>query len=209
MMKIARVLNSQGVFRESGKPGSGQWHQAKLWELPQNPAYVGLLVAGDELVQGSHDLLIDEETWERTKAIVASRRKQAPRSKASPHLLSRFVRCGKCHRAMVGQKAKYRNSQCQQIYYAFRHPPNDYSDDIYCPGTYHRGDTLEEAVAAEILELANDPKVFESALATAQERLKNEDTSIKDEMSGTGSVVSGIGRSPRQANDRRGSIQAA
>lgn len=201
-MKIACVLNSQGIIRESGKPGSGQWHQAKLWELLQNAAYVGLLVAGDKLVQGSHEPLIDDETWERTKAIVASRRKQAPRSKASPYLLSGFVRCGKCNRAMVAQKARYENSQGQQVYYAFRHSPNEYSGEMHCPGTYHRGDTLEEAVVAEILELAKNPRVVESALATAQERLTNEDAPVRDEISGISSRISELDQLFQEWADR-------
>jgi site-specific DNA recombinase len=35
--KIARVLNSRGVVRASAMPGSGQWHQSKIWQMLQNP----------------------------------------------------------------------------------------------------------------------------------------------------------------------------
>lgn len=181
-MKIARVLNNQGVIRKSGKPGSGQWHQSKLWEMLTNPVYVGLLVAGGKLVKGNHEPLIDAETWSEAEHIVASRKKQAPRTKASPYLLSGLVRCGKCNRAMVAQKARYESSSGKKEYYAFRHSPNELAGDLHCPGVYHRGDTLEEAVVEKILELAEKPEMMQEALASARERLNGEEGPVRDEI---------------------------
>lgn len=178
--KIAKVLNTRGITRDRSKPGS-QWHQSKIWDMIQNPVYVGLLVAGEKLVQGNHEPLIDRETWELAKEIVAGRKKQAPYTKASPHLLSGLVRCGKCNRALVAQFAKYKRRDGERRFVGFRHAPNEYSGEKYCPGVYHRGDTLEEAVVAAILELGKKPDLKDRALAAAQERLKDEAQPIRDE----------------------------
>jgi len=103
-MKIAEFLNVTGAYRHSNKPGSGQWHQSKVWELLQNPVYIGKVVAGDKLVDGCHERIIDDETWTLAQEQIAARRKQAPRTKASPHLLSGLVHCGTCGRTLAGQR---------------------------------------------------------------------------------------------------------
>jgi site-specific DNA recombinase len=179
--KIARVLNSQGVIKDSAKPGSGQWHQVKVWEMLQNPVYAGYLQAGDKLVKGDHEPLIDEQTWELAKEIAAGRKKTAPRTKASPHLLSGLVRCGTCNRALVAQFASYKRKDGERRFVGFRHAPNEYSGDRYCSGVYHRGDTLEESVVASILELSKKPGLMELALSSAQRRLADESQPIRDE----------------------------
>lgn len=179
--KIARVLNSRGVVRNSAMPGSGQWHQSKIWEMIQNPVYAGYLVAGEKLVKGDHEALVDEETWELAKEIAAGRKKAAPRTKASPHLLSGLVRCGKCNRTLVAQFAKYKTNGGEKRFVGFRHAPNEFVGERYCPGVYHRGDTLEEAVVAGILELSKKPRLMEMALASAQKRTADEAQPIRDE----------------------------
>lgn len=105
--KIALYLNTMGVKRESPRPGSGQWRQAKVWDTLQNAVYIGKLVAGDHLVDGCHERIIDDQTWAVAREMVAARKKQAPRTKATPHLLSSLVRCGTCGRMLVAQYAKY------------------------------------------------------------------------------------------------------
>lgn len=161
--KIARVLNSQQVSRNRG--GTGQWYQAKVWNIVQNPVYAGYLAAGDKLVVGDHVPLIDEQTWALAKETAAARKIQAPRTKASPHLLSGLVRCGKCNRMLVAQFAKYKTRGGEKHFVGFRHSPNEFTGDRYCPGVYHRGDTLEGAVVGAILELAARPDKETRAVA--------------------------------------------
>ena len=179
--KIARYLNNAGVHRESGKPGSGQWHQGKVWDLLQNPVYIGKIVAGEKLVDGCHERIIDDETWTMTLEMVASRRKQAPRTKASPHLLSGLARCGTCNRMLIGQKGKYKNKQGEQAFIGFRHSPNEFAGKMHCPGVYHRGDTLEEAVIAELLAIAQGPSVRDLALSTVRDKLAKTGEPLRNE----------------------------
>jgi len=181
--KIARVLNQQGVARDTPMATSGAWYQTQIWGLLQSPVYAGYLSAGGKLVRGEHEPLIDEETWELTKEIAASKKKQAPRTKASPHLLSGFVRCGKCDRILVAQYARYKTKGGERRFVGFRHAPNEFAGERFCPGVYHRGDTLEEAVVAAILELASKPDIKELALAAARERLTDEAQPMRDEAS--------------------------
>jgi len=163
--------------------GWSAWSEirTKLWEMLQNPVYAGYLSAGDRLVTGNHEALIDDETWERAKEVSAGRRVQAPRTKASPHLLSSLVRCGVCNRVLVAQKARYSTSGGEKSYYAFRHSPNEFSGSRHCPGVYHRGDTLEDAVVTKILQLAQKPELMSAALSAAQEKLKDEGAPLRDE----------------------------
>ncbi len=181
--KIARTLNLQGVRKDCGIRGSGQWRQAKVWQMLQNPVYIGLLTAGDRLVKGEHEAIVDGSTWELTRQMVAERKKCAPRTKASPHLLSGLVRCGKCKRALVAQFAKYKTNGGEKRFVGFRHPPNEFSGDKYCPGVYHRGDTLEEGVICAILELASRPDLKDMATAAVMNRLQDDTAPLKDESS--------------------------
>jgi predicted nuclease with TOPRIM domain len=54
---------------------------------------------------------------------------------------------------------------------------------MHCPGVYHRGDTLEKAVIADILELAKKPELRASALAAAREKVRDNEAPVKDEVS--------------------------
>ncbi|HEY3414315.1 MAG TPA: recombinase family protein [Armatimonadota bacterium] len=179
--KIARYLNNQGVKRESAKPNSGQWIQNKIWEMLQNPVYVGKVVAGDRLVDGIHEPLIDQDTWDATAAVSTARKLQSPRLKASPHLLSGLVRCGTCDRLLAAQKCNYSNRQGDVSFVGFRHSRNEFSGPRHCPGVYHRGDTLELAVISDLLALAKGENVREMALKAAKERLATESGPLRDE----------------------------
>lgn len=179
--KIALYLNTTGVKRECGRRGSGQWHQVKVWEMLQNAVYIGKIVAGDHLVDGCHERIVDDETWAVAKVMVASRRKQAPRTKATPHLLSSLVRCGTCGRTLVAQYATYKRKDGERCFVGFRHAPNEFVGEKHCPGVYHRGDTLEEAVIAELLAVAKGPSFREAALSTVREKLMVDGAPLRDE----------------------------
>jgi site-specific DNA recombinase len=179
--KIARYLNTQGVRRECGMKGSGQWHQSKVWETLQNPVYAGKLNAGDRLVEGSHERLIDEALWSATQEMVASRRKQAPRTKASPHLLSGLVRCGTCGRLLAAQKASYDTSSGKRRYVGFRHSRNEFAGERHCAGAYHRGDTLEAAVIEALFDIARTSGIRQAALEEARKRSETEGAPLRAE----------------------------
>jgi site-specific DNA recombinase len=65
---LARRLTDEGITTATGKP----WCQGTVGKILANPIYTGQLRHGGETFQGDHEAIVDEDVFERAKAIRAS-----------------------------------------------------------------------------------------------------------------------------------------
>src|SRR6266536_510681 len=100
---IARKLEAEAALA----PRKQGWSPNALQLILANPAYRGLIRWNDELHQGLHEPLVDQETFEHAQSILARRHEDASLRRGNPthFLLSGLVRCGHCGRAYVGTSA--------------------------------------------------------------------------------------------------------
>lgn len=97
-------LNRRGLKRKSwtGKHGQscggGPWTLANLPGFLQNLAYVGKLEYKGEILPAEHPPILDEETWAKAKAALASRSvdKMTGGRKHQSSLLGSLLCCGSC-----------------------------------------------------------------------------------------------------------------
>ena len=125
--KIAEYLNSKDLYTKNGRP----WSRVTVNRILRNQAYVGDLVYGktrntlkrifDEsgyskiqtrnaiarddwvVVNGTHEALIERDTFETAQAILETRSRQNPRR--SRHPLTGSLKCGRCGGPFAGAGA--------------------------------------------------------------------------------------------------------
>ena len=108
---IVETLTSDGV--PPARPGAS-WHATQINRILRNEAYRGTWWYGkarhtatdsgmrvhpqprDSWVGVPFPPLVDEETWERARALRVRRRTRSPRNTRTFHLLQHLVRCSEC-----------------------------------------------------------------------------------------------------------------
>jgi site-specific DNA recombinase len=169
-MAIARLLNRQGAPKRTGN--DTPWHQTSIWKIVTNDIYGGYIQVDGQLVRGTHEALISDETYAQSRELIAARRKMAPRTRSSQHLLSGLVRCAQCGRVLVGQIGRYqRQSGQMHTYVAFRHSPNEHVGSRHCPGVYVNAERLEEAVLGAVRQCARSEMMQMLSLDVVREQL--------------------------------------
>jgi site-specific DNA recombinase len=97
---VARDINRDGVRTVRG----ALWSQTRVAQTISNPLYTGKLrTAANGVVAGNHEPIVDDETWERMQALLASRGPSKGRGRpvSAGHLFTHgLLRCS-CGEAMA------------------------------------------------------------------------------------------------------------
>jgi DNA invertase Pin-like site-specific DNA recombinase len=126
----------------------------------RNPIYIGLLRAGDELVQGVHHPIIERDLWDRVQALCATRDKRRLYPKTQHNMLSKIVY--DCFgRLMLVHRGILRNGQCVE-YYASKQ--NEWCRKKDHAPLWIRGEALERLVCASVKELLTNRELIRSGL---------------------------------------------
>ena len=128
--QLARDLNADRVPTARG----GNWRVATLRGMVTNPVYIGHVRFHGEERDGTHEAIIDPETWQRAQALVAaqrsSRAKGRGRKPKGQHLFTRgLLRCAECGEGIT---------------------PRTQNDAYLCNGRQVHGCTMPMAKRADI-----------------------------------------------------------
>ncbi|ABD13339.1 Recombinase [Frankia casuarinae] len=104
---IASVLNNRGLRTTVGGPWSGH----KILRMLDNRAYLGELTFREITVEGTHEPIIDEETFDAAQKILTERSEETSRRASNPsdYYLTGRMRCPQCGTALIGTRATGRN----------------------------------------------------------------------------------------------------
>ena len=97
-------LNTRSTPRMPSKPIPYQ----TLFKVLANPYYKGIVTYKGVQYAGSHETLIDDDTWERVQTILASRI-NGERNFKHPHFLKGTVYCAYCGSRMIITNTKKKN----------------------------------------------------------------------------------------------------
>ncbi len=108
---IQRTLNAEGV----PAPGGGLWGQSAITRILSDPIYVGKLTArhGDsqEVVEGAHDPIVDDELWDRVQKMRGGSRKGGQHTYGQFRFVRGVLRCGCCNSAMIADRGRGRRDR--------------------------------------------------------------------------------------------------
>lgn len=182
LLRTSAVLNERGWTTKAwsarnGKPQGGRrFDKAVLHSLLTNPVYIGKVRHHDDLYDGEHEAIVDEDVFRVVGELMASRRSRDGRSPCNKHgaLLKGLVRCSSCGCGMSHHyaSAKTQNgsgSKRYRYYVCQRAQKEGWS---VCPGPSLPADELESFVVSELRALGRDDRLVAEAVVAAQHELR-------------------------------------
>lgn len=187
---MANHLNGTGLRNR----GDRLWTNQTVLRVLRNPVYVGKISHGDEIYDGKHPSVIDDDLFARAQAFIDERavvfEHRAPNT--SDYLLTGMLRCRACGGAYLGAGTKGRNGFYR--YYACRNrqtkgtygcrsgrvPAEDLEtaviDDLI--RTMSRSDLFKQAITAAIADVVDSRPRLEAELATTDAQLRDTETGL-------------------------------
>jgi len=169
--KVAKALRERGVVNKRWKTKGGVMRGGKPFQLTtllrllQNPLYAGRVRAGDEIVEGQHDAILDEKVWQAAQDLMAGNRQAQPSSFRNRHeaLLKGILRCGQCGKPMTHVHTK--KGDRRYGYYVCQTSQKEGAEA--CPGSRAAARHVEGFVVDRICAIGRDPALLAQVVAEA------------------------------------------
>ncbi|WP_239394232.1 recombinase family protein [Frankia sp. CiP3] len=188
---IANVLNNRGLRTTVGGPWSGH----KILRMLDNRIYLGELTFREITVTGTHEPIIDEDTFDAAQTILTERSEETSRRASNPsdYYLTGRMRCPQCGKALLGTRATGR-THTYRYYTCFTR--NRYNRD-QCDAPRLDADAVDTAVLTALASFYRDhQQLIADAVASAQLCHRNarsdrtdELTAIETELTQTGQAI--------------------
>ena len=120
-----RGIHLKRWITEGGKTRGGKpFNTNTLSRIIQNPLCIGMIWAGEEMVEASHPAILEREVWLRANEVLEQNRRREGPSFANRHryLLRGLLKCGRCGSTMAfvisGAKnaKRYSSYLCQRAF---------------------------------------------------------------------------------------------
>jgi site-specific DNA recombinase len=178
-LRVRGVSNKRWTTKSGKVQGGSLFEKNSLGTTLRNVLYIGCVRAGDEVVEGEHEAIIERAVWDAVQARLAA---QAPNTGArttrrSNALLSGILRC-RCGAAMTPTTAKGRGRTYS--YYACARAVKQ--GRAACPGSRVAAGVIEQFVVEEVRKIGRDPSVLEAAIAADREQRDAERAKLATEL---------------------------
>lgn len=168
LLGVVEELNDQGwtskawTNRSGNLVGGQPFTKDTVRAIIVNPLYMGKVRCGDDLSDGVHDAIIDEDTWHAVQHQLAENAKGRGPSQRRPKsgLLSGLVRCGVCGSSMTTSRTKKANRRYSYLVCARVMKEGAAA----CPGSRVATGKLEAFVLDRIRELGRDASVLRATV---------------------------------------------
>ena len=178
LLKATEELNHRGFRGKSWMTRRGElrvggpWSKNSLRNQLASPVPAGKLAVEDELHEGQHEAIVDQETWDAVQALLAEhrpdRRRPTPGASKTNTLLGGLLRCGVCGASMSPHGTqrhgrKYVSYVCQT---AIRQGAKA------CPGSRAPSHEIDEFVVSQLRAIGQDPRLQAETIGVAAAVLK-------------------------------------
>ena len=174
LLSVAKVLNHREWRNKTLRTKTGQlipggpFTKQTVRFLISNPLYTGKVRCNGDLVDGVHEAIIDDETFDKAQALLDShavRKNYRPRRSKS--FLTGLLYCGACSRAMgphYTQKKdrRYRFYVCQKA---------QKQGAEACPSARVPAREIEDFVVSKVMEIGKDPAMVSETLISARKQV--------------------------------------
>jgi site-specific DNA recombinase len=178
VQQTIKRLDAMGVGNKawSTKAGAAQggtgFEKSTLFKLLTNVTYLGKVRYKDEVYDGLHETIVEEELFRRVGEVLRQNRARNGKGYSNKHgaLLRGLVRCKACgcamshHFATDGPK-RYR------YYVCIRAQKRGWKE---CPGPSLPAHELEKFVVDQVRSLGKDDRLMAASVLRAQERLREQ-----------------------------------
>ncbi len=200
--RIAEQLNLDGIptpatyahlqLAKSG-PYSGLWSSERISNMLQNETYIGNMVQGRSMkisykskkcikrapsewviVEGTHEPLVDRETFKKVQLMLSSRRHT--RSRTYDFLLKGLIFCHECGYPLAVLNRK--NAKGEDVLYFVCRTYQRFTRAGACTCHSIKEEAVTKAVLSKILEVCKTYLNYDQLQSFAQETLKNSSNTI-------------------------------
>lgn len=170
-LRLLAIYQKRWTTKSGKEQGGGQFDKNTLACLLKNPLYVGCVRAGDEVVDGEHEPVLDREVFDAVQRQLAA---QAPNSGARParrsaSLLSGIAKC-KCGSAMTRTTCK-RHGRTYSYLTCTRYQKQG---KAACPGSRVSAGTIEAFVVEQVRAIGRKPALLDAAIAVDKRERESE-----------------------------------
>lgn len=215
---IATLLNQEGVPTPAtyanlpvAKPGpyTGLWSSERISDMLQNETYIGNMVQGRSvkisykskkclkqdpanwvLVEGTHEPLVDRETFQKVRMLVNSRRHT--RSRTYDFLLKGLIFCHECGYPLAVLNRK--NAKGEDVLYFVCRTYQRFTKAGVCTCHSIKEKTVTDAVIAKVREVCQVYLNPDDLLPAAQEAVENarKESSLESELQALQSKIDSL-----------------
>lgn len=215
---IAALLNQEGVPTPAtyanlpvAKPGpyTGLWSSERISDMLQNETYIGNMVQGRSVkisykskkclkqnpanwvvVEGTHEPLVDRETFQKVRMLVNSRRHT--RSRTYDFLLKGLIFCHECGYPLAVLNRK--NAKGEDVLYFVCRTYQRFTRAGVCTCHSIKEKTVTDAVIAKVREVCQAYLNPDELLPVAQEAVENarKQSSLESELQALQSKIDGL-----------------
>jgi len=200
--KTKRYQTRKGVWR-----GGRRFDKSTLQKLLTNVLYLGKMPYKDEVFEGEHEAIVDEDLFGRVQGLLRRNRNSGGKYVRNKYgaLLKGLVRCKPCGCAMVHHFAT-RGVKRYRYYVCIKAQKEGWSA---CPAPSLPAKELEDFVLGEIRALGKDGRVLEEALVATQVNLQTEVDALQRQRKTVEGRIRGLGREVGTLAPRAGYDEAA
>lgn len=113
---VLRSVNAMGLRTVRGNPVTPQ----SFSQMLRNPAYMGMIVSGENKVRGNFEALVDDELFITVQDVLNGRRVPVPHKRVSEDFpLRGFAKCAKCERPLTAGYAQGRGKKKYARYWCY------------------------------------------------------------------------------------------
>jgi len=182
LLSVAKILNQRGILTKkyvakAGKTFGGiAFKNTQVRFIIKNVLYTGKVNYKDELYNGLHEAIIDEDTFNKAQSILAENRIEHKPSKNEKvtGLLNNILRCKACDTVMAHTYASKGNVKYR--YYICTHAQKHGYES--CPTRSVSAPAIEDAVVDCLKKIANDSAKQKETVESLNKYLTEEIKSI-------------------------------
>jgi len=200
--KTKRYETAKGTQR-----GGAEFDKSALQKLLTNVVYLGKVTYKDEVHEGEHEAIIDEDLFARVQGLLRRNRNSGGKHSRNKYgaLLKGLVRCKACGCAM-SHHFTTRGDKRYRYYVCIRAQKNGWST---CPAPSLPAKQLEDFVVEQIKTLGQDPGVLEDALRATQAHLQSDIDEMERQRAGVEKAIKELGRQVGEVAARAGFDEGA
>ncbi len=159
------IRNKRWVNQQGKTAGGAAFNKNSLRALLTNVLYTGKIRCGDEIVDGRHDAIIEEATFEQIARALREHRPTTRGPGKWRSILGGLLRCARCGAAM--SLSTNRRANRTYRYYVCQTAMKSGADA--CVGSRAPAGELEEVVVSRIRAVGEDPSVLLATVTAAQQ----------------------------------------
>ena len=196
LLPVVKTLNDRNWRTKSwtnkkGKQRGGKpYGKTILHRLLTNPIYTGKVCYKDEMYEGEHDRIVDDEIWQETQKMLRRNSRGGGEESRNKHgaILRGLIHCEPCgctmtHSLVRKQGKKYRYYVCQTA---------QKQGWGACPTKSINAHEIENAVVNQIRGIGQDEEVLQRVVAKVKENVERKRADLQSEGRATRNKLNGL-----------------